>query len=233
MPKFTFAFLHNKYLKFLVYFFKTWNLKLNININCLATPLLKIATKKYKIQKQFIQFSTFLNQFVLQFINEKLTVKINLRLIYSQTTLLFIQFYNFFKNYLKKPLITLTNKYTAHLFLILIFFAFTNQFPYLLLLWIMLLFEKIHYLRHVSTITKLKTILNLAFLFNKKHSFLRGLLLKIKGKIGGVGNIRKRVYVIRIGVTDTSDFRLVFNMNTQELITETGLIKFKLLFASQ
>jgi len=229
---FTFQFLFFKYFKNFLILTKTEQKLTNFSLSIFFYKSLKNAINRYKIAIQRKQLFTFLEQFVVQFINQQFFINLFFRLKFNQISLLFIKFYHFFENYLFKPLIYLTNKYMANLFLILSFFSFQNTFPYFLLLWVMLLFEQITYIKHVTTITKLKTILQLAFNFNPYQRFLEGLILKIKGKIGGVGNIRKRTFVIRLGKTDLSNFKLLFNMNTQELITETGLIKFKLVFAS-
>jgi len=229
---FTFQFLYFKYFKYFLVLTKTDQKLTNFSLSFFFYKSLKNAINRYKIGIQRRQLFTFLEQFVVQFINQQFFINLLFRLKFNQISLLFIKFYHFFKNYLFKSLIYLTNKYMAHLFLILSFFSFQNAFPYFLLLWIMLLFEQITYIKHVTTITKLKTILQLAFNFNPYSRLLEGLILKIKGKIGGVGNIRKRTFIIRLGKTDLSNFKLLFSMNTQELITETGLIKFKLTFAS-
>lgn len=77
--------------------------------------------------------------------------------------------------------------------------------------------------KHYQFLILLKLYFKVLYHVNLLQTFLKGFFIKFKGKIGFVGNLRKRVILLRYG--KASKFNLKINNITRHylFLTQTGL----------
>jgi hypothetical protein len=101
--------------------------------------------------------------------------------------------------------------------------------PRFLIKWILKILQKLYYKKHWNFLYHLqRNIKKIARIFIK-YKIFTGLHLIIKGKIGAVGSVRKKVIHLKIGRYNLSNYSLKGDYLTSYAITQTGKIGLKMI----
>lgn len=87
--------------------------------------------------------------------------------------------------------------------------------------------ESIHFKKHKSFLYNLKIIMNLVSTLLFKNLGISGLYVKIKGKIGVGGNLKKRKYSLRLGSFSFTKKNQKLSYNRDSIRTYSGVLGFE------
>jgi hypothetical protein len=99
--------------------------------------------------------------------------------------------------------------------------------PFLLTNWIVDLFKKIKFTKYRLFMKYFFYLINFFFINIFKDLNIKGLKVKIKGKVGVSGNARTRSFFFSVGISSNSTFNTKVAYDLNYIKTFTGILSFQ------
>ena len=207
----------------------------NYDVNFLFL-FLKVFTNNSNFKNNFLlgQYETnnlfFFKFFILKFLGYYFKDKsIFLNIRKNQFDFFDInQYYILFYNKSKRLLFLKSININIKSFIKLILVSLVSKDVILLKNFIKYILESIHFKKHKSFLYSLKTIFSLIYVSIFNDLNIKGLYIKLKGKIGVGGNLKKRKYNLKLGEFSFTKKNQKLNYVKDSIRTYSGVLGFEI-----
>lgn len=235
-------FFSNNYWKWLYFYIKLNNIKkrvkklINFKRYSMSNIIFPFYLNKYKYRallgitkkKFYNKFSSNFNLFFITYL-KKFFFK-NYLLVFNSYVLPLSSYkirLSLFYLIKTTELINLRQGYKKEFFKV-VFFTYETGDPKILLKWICKSLTELNYKKHWTFLVNIRIILSRVFnCFFFKH--FNGICIIVKGKIGSVGSVRKKVFYIKLGSFSQSKFYTYGDELYSHARTKTGKIGVKII----